>query len=344
MQYKLMVFILAICLLLAMSGCSHRQPRLVQVQLNWLHDPTFAGEYLAAAENRKEIELREGGPGVFPVAEVTSGRAQYAVVGADVFLEALDKDIRSGKDGKLVCVFVDLQRNPVGWVLHPKTASRAGLTPEVARNPRALNAWLFRKLADGSLNIGDKRGTETTSIWVQWSRVHHSPERVKVVPVGFDTGVVLTAPNLAYPVYLNEEPYKLSEKIGKQVIVCDPAYDGVELYGNVVVTSKQYADNNVDAVRRFQSQLRKGWLAAKATPDKATREVSAVYKGVSDRVLQQQLGRTTEFVFHGGQLPGAMDVRQDGRWANTLNALQEADLVSRKLSFTKLQKYLLPPQ
>lgn len=311
----------------------------VSLQLNWLHDPTFAGEYLLAKRPDVQVVIKEGGPNITPIAEVLGGRANMAVVGADIFIQALEKD----KKSELMCFFIDFQRNPVGWVLHPDAAAKAGLSKDV-NTPGELNKWLFAAFSRGAIKPGDKRGTETTSIWVQWKEAHQLPDSVTVVPVGFDSSIVLSSPPLAYPVYLNEEPFKLSETIGRDVVVFDPAADGIELYGNVLVTTRQFAQANPKVIRTLQTALRTSWQQAQADRKIAAGEVSALYKGVSESILEKQISRTLDFVFYGNKQPGAMDVAPDGRWAKTLKALQKADLVGPSVTFETLKEHLLTPE
>jgi hypothetical protein len=311
----------------------------VSLQLNWLHDPTFTGEYLLAKRPEVQIVIKEGGPNITPIAEVLGGRANVAVVGADIFLQALEQD----KKSDLVCFFIDFQRNPVGWVLHPDAAAKAGLSNEV-HTAGELNKWLFAAFSKGAIKPGDKRGTETTSIWVQWKEVHQLPESVTVVPVGFDSSIVLSSPPLAYPVYLNEEPFKLSETIGRDVVVFDPAADGIELYGNVLVTTRQFALANSNVIRALQTALRASWQQAQADRKIAASEVSALYKGVSESILEKQINRTLDFVFYGNKQPGAMDITPDGRWEKTLKALQKADLVGPSVTLETLKNHLVTPE
>jgi len=313
----------------------------ITIQLNWLHDPTFTGEYMITKDKEIPIVIREGGPNIYPIPEVLSGRATVAVIGSDIFLQAIDREISKGNEANIVCFFVDFQRNPVGWILHPKAAEEAGLKNDILSDKKRLNGWLFSKFKDGTLEPGDKRGTETTSIWIQWKKVHSLPENIKVVPVGFDAGIVLSAPKLAYPVYLNEEPFKLSERIGKEVIVFDPAVDGIELYGNVLITKKENIVSKENLIRDLVEKLRFGWESAKKDQSEAIKEVARYYGGVSESVLNKQVDKTLEFVFYGGNQAGEMDISENGRWHQTLLALQEADLVSPKLSFDILKKYLV---
>lgn len=339
------VLSLLICAVVSVTnGCRERHAPQIVIQLNWLHDPTFVAEYLYADSQPARVTVREGGPNISSISAVLTGRATAAVVGADIFLETLDKEIEEHGRGEIVCVAVDLQRNPVGWVMHPDAARRAGLNDQVGHDPARLNQWLFDQVARKRIRVGDKRGTETTAIWVAWRKAHKLPEAIKVVPVGFDASVVLAAPNLVYPVYLNEEPFRLATTVGQPMVVFDPAADGIHLYGNVIVMRRALADSAPGVVRDIQSGLSNAWGRARSDLAGARARVARFYTGVPDTVLAAQLRQTIEFAFYDAATAGGMDTTTAGRWAVTLRALQESGLVGTRLTFETLKKYLVPPE
>ena len=329
-----------LALLLGCGKSSSSKPFVIQ--LNWLHDPTFTGEYLLA-EADSSFQIVQGGPSISPVNEVVSGRADAAVVGADIFLQALDTQAPADSANQLVAIFVDFQRNPVGWVLHPDAAARASF-PSDLTGDRARNAWLFQQFARKAIEPGDKRGTETTAIWLQWRRIHNLPQSITVTPVGFDASIVLSAPMLAYPVYLNEEPYKLAERIGRPPLVFDPATDGISLYGNVLVTTRATIARSPDRIRALQQGLRDGWERAGRERTFARQVVSNRYHGVADSTLARQIDKTLEFAMFGGAQIGGMDTTSTGRWSTTLRSLQEAGTVSSRLTTERVLRHLHPPR
>ncbi len=330
-------------------GCEKRQPAApsspLVVQLNWLHDPTFVAQYILEREPNSNVRVREGGQGVSPVGEVLAGRAHFAIVGADIFLQHLaEEGAESGKSA-LVCIFVDFQRNPVGWVLHPDVGESLGLTQGQAADPRAVAEWVARHISDGSLSVGDKRGTESTAVWLQWRQAMGLPETIGLTPVGYDPSVVLSAPKMLYPVYLNEQPLKLSEKLGRAVVEIDPRVSGVKLYGNVVIARRDFAASNAAIVRDYQTSLRNAWENVRDRPREAAIEVAKRYTGVSAEVVDAQVRRTVEFVFVGtpSRAAGEMDLAEDGLWAQTLQALQTGGSVKPSLTRKQVFASLVPP-
>jgi hypothetical protein len=317
--------------------------RPLRLQLNWFHDPTFAGEYRAAQELRGQLNLLEGGTNISPIQNVKSGLADLAVVGIDIALQAIETDVAKQRSTELRILFAEFQRNPVGWVLHPQVAEKLRAPNLAALSGRQRNDWLFARFRDGSIRPGDKRGTETTAVWERWRQTRQL-SGVKVVPVGFDPAVLLSAPSLAYPVYMNEEPFKLAERIGRPVLIFDPADDGVVLYGNVIVSSASRLRSRGADIDRVLHALRSAWSWVRQNPEATVPVVKPFYGEVSDKVLLAQIRRTCEFVFFSTDDIGAIDSSQGGRLEQTMRALQAAGTVGDKLDMASLQAVLVREQ
>jgi hypothetical protein len=325
------------------GGSSVARSKPLRLQLNWFHDPTFAGEYRAVAENDSALVLIEGGVNVNPIQRLRAGLADAAVVGIDIALKAIESDLKSGEASDIRLIFIDFQRNPVGWVLHPRVARTLGLARPNDVTGRQRNDWLFARFRDRTIRPGDKRGTETSAVWDSW-RKKRQLKGVFVLPVGFDASIVLDAPRLAFPVYLNEEPFKLAERIGEPLIVFDPADDGVALYGNVVITTAAVLQRDGRRINGFASRLGSAWLWVQDHPDSAAMLVRGYYKDVSDSVLIAQIKKTTEFVFFETTTPGKVDLAKTGRLDLTIRALQNAaTLEPNVVSLSSVQLLIVAP-
>ncbi|MCI0427859.1 MAG: ABC transporter substrate-binding protein [Nitrospiraceae bacterium] len=341
-RYLIVALTLLTAAILSFSACSRKEPSpgRVVLQLNWLHDPTFAGHYMWEESAKGQVVIREGGANIAPLAEVMSKRADVAVIGADIFLQRIAESLAGGQEADLTVISVDFQRNPVGWVMHPDAAKAEGLSSVEEMAAQERNQWLFEKAKLGTVSIGDKRGTETTAVWMRWAK-GHGADNVKVVPVGFDASVVLSAPKMAYPVYLNEEPFKLGARIGRPVVLFDPAADNVKLYGNVIVCRREMFDKEPDRVRAIARAIAEGWAAAKADPTKAVQRVMTVYTGVDEAVVRRQVEKTLEFVFDGVSEAGSMDLHSGGRWEETVRTLHEAGVLKAEVPLEHLKKHIL---
>lgn len=328
---------LAMLVFLALTlgiGCrqSTQVPNKVTLQLNWLHDPTFAAHYFIAASQQegRQVSIIEGGANISPLTQVLNGRADVAIVGADIFLRYLDSQLGRNGDSDLVCIFVEFQRNPVGWILYLTDWRDISILPR--GDEKQLNKWIVNQIRHGRIVVGDKRGTETTAVWMKWAKIH-GLDRISVQPVGFDPMIAINSRNLLFPVYLNEEPYKLKEKLrGKpgELIVIDPYIDGVKMYGNVVVARRETLESNPELVVWYVKKLRESWKAIKSDPkafERAVDEVAKYYRDVERSTLKAQVETTMSFVFAGGiEEPGTMS--EEG-WRNTLEGLKEAGIINK---------------
>ncbi len=335
--------LIASSLLFLLFACTKQESEagIVRLQLNWLHDPTFTGEYFLSQSKDVSVRIKEGGPNVFPISELLNNRADVAIIGADIFLKNISNSIDNNESNQLLCFFIDFQRNPVGWILHPEVATELGLDTSLHSSQKQLNSWLFLNLNSSKLEIGDKRGTETTSILLKWKTLHNLDKNIEIVPVGFDASIIMAKPPLAYPVYLNEEPYNLSAKIKKDVIVFDPSADGVNLYGNVLVTTKKFYSENKELITMFSHSLQRSWDFARLNLQTAVKLVSQYYTGIPDSVIQQQIQKTFDFVYFGDVRAGDMDLTSNGRWFQTIEALKNADIISKKLTLELIKDHLV---
>lgn len=320
--------------LLAIVGCSgKRNPAApFSTQLNWLHDPTFAAHY-RLADWDKRYSFKEGGPSVFPIQAVAGRLVDAAICGFDIFA----KFVAGKPESDLRAVFCDFQRNPVGWVLHPQAATAVGIDIAAYDNGDLDERnKLLRAIQRKKLRVGDKVGTETTAILRAWLRKSGLADTASVVPVGFDASLVHSAPPLLFPVYLNEEPFRISEKIGTPLLIVDPVSYGVSMLGNVVVMR---ADHEMTGP--FREGLADAWRWVRGNVDASVTLVSRYYKAVSPQTLKRQIEKTVEFAFQGVSQVGGFDLIQGGRVHRSLEMLQEAKAVSTDLTFEHLQRRIV---
>ncbi|GAB6283075.1 MAG: ABC transporter substrate-binding protein [Ignavibacterium sp.] len=292
------------------SDCSNK----ITLQLNWTDDPTFTGEYIAKEKywflNKLDVTIKQGGIGIDPISMVLSKKADYAIVGADKALIA----ISDNKPIKIIAV--DLQRNPVGWI--------------VRKEMKILNFDDIKNRDD--IILGDKAGTEISAILSLI--IKREQLKIKPKPVGFDFSYFIANPNVIYPVYLNEEPVKaeLVHKIGINEI--DPSLQvngNIKLYGNVIITHKEKLDSCKNQVDNFIKGLSSGWDFAKGNKDNA---LSIVLKYVKNdkEYVRQTMERTINFAtnMYGNPVPaGHMEY---SAWENTISLLKEANLLNKEIN------------
>ena len=288
----------------------------IRVQLNWINDPTFTGEYVALdkfwLKKKLNVAVNQGGLGIDPIAMIVAKKADYAVVGADKALIAISNK------APISIISIDLQRNPVGWIARPE-----------------LKVTQFKDLRNRSdLILGDKAGTEVSSILrVILKRLKLND--LEPQAVSFDFSYFLARENAIYPVYLNEEPFRARILHKLNTIEIDPGSEengAVRLYGNVIITHESTANLCSDLNHAFISGLNEGWGYAITNPKEATSIVNKYVKENED-YISESVKRTLFYAtdYYGIKVPqGHMDI---GSWRDTINVLKDADLILDNINY-----------
>ncbi len=294
--------------------------RPLGLQLNWTLNPTFSGEYLALdrgfwLEEGLDVQMQAGGSGVDPVATVVARKADFAVVGADKAVVAF------GNGAPLRVVAVDLQRNPVGWIV--RSEARVGSVKDL--------------LDRGDLILGDKTGTETTAILQLMLRRMGLSDKIASQDVEFGLEYFFQNKNVVYPVYLNEEPFR-ARGAGVQITEIDPSEPengAVRLYGNVLIAHRSLVEEQEPTVKGFVSGLRRGWEFAWRSRDESL-QILRKRPEFDTETLDAVFDRSVEFASsaYGYRVPpGRMDI---SRWREAVATLQEGGLVQNDIDINEL--------
>ena len=125
MKRALVIFTTVFLILFSLAACASNTtpavaPEDVTMQLKWIHQAQFAGFYTAAEkgfykDEKIDITLSPGGVGVDILDQVTSGRAQVGLIGAE-------KVIVAHAEGLQVKAFATTyRRNPFCLVSLPES-------------------------------------------------------------------------------------------------------------------------------------------------------------------------------------------------------------------------------
>ena len=313
----LLALIISITMACTPKSSDCRNPNNVTLQFNWTDDPTFTGEYVAKErfwmKEKLYVTLQLGGVGIDPIAMVVSKKVDYAVVGADKALIA----ISNGAPIRIVSV--DLQRNPVGWIVRQE-----------------LKILTFDDLAGKSnITLGDKSGTEVSAILQLILKRRNL--NIKPKAVSFDFSYFIANNDVVYPVYLNEEPFRATYINKLRIAEIDPALDengGIKLYGNVIVSHKDRVDQCPDQVRKLVEGIKFGWQFYKTNREETLAIVSKYVK-LEPTYLQKSVERTVEYAttMYGRSVPaGHMEYTA---WENTVRTLKEAGLITKDIDLNQ---------
>lgn len=293
--------------------------RRFSTQFNWLHDPTFIAQYRLLQLSNGSM-VREGGAAISPVSIAESKGADFAICGIDLYLKYLAAARRSGVKPRLRAFFCDMVKNPVGWVLSPDQARAIGVDVQRLNvGDPVERAKVISALSSGRIRIGDKVGTETTAILETWLHRLGLDSRVKPISVGFDAAIVADNPPLLFPVYTNEEPFKLEKTIGRPVAIIDPSAEGVRLYGNIIITS---LDTPQEYIQSYTALLTESWEWVRGNVDAAVTLLAQYYKDVPPGLMRKQVEKTLQLAFGDqSKKTGSFDIAKGGMLEQSLQTL-----------------------
>jgi TolB-like protein/ABC-type nitrate/sulfonate/bicarbonate transport system substrate-binding protein len=288
-------------------------PSKIKFLLNWIHDPTFTGEYIAFEKYWEQhgltCDIIQGGVGINPISLVENKVVDYAIVGSDKALIAISNNM------PIKIVSVDQQRNPVGWVV---------------RSDLGINSFKDL-LGREDVILGDKSGTEISSILqLILKKMNYS---LYPQAVNFDFDYFLANENVMYPVYLNEEPEKAKIIYNLNITEIDPSEDingGIKLYGNVLIVHNDKFENHLDEVLTIRDGIIYGWEFAFNNPSEAVRIVNKYVKH-DEKYVKAVMQRSISFANNKyGEIvhPGHMD---KNTWEKTINVLTKAGILKRPI-------------
>ncbi|MAC46507.1 MAG: hypothetical protein CMI12_06605 [Oceanospirillum sp.] len=234
----------------------------VTLQLLWTHQFEFAGFYAAQElgfyrEEGFEVLLKPLVPGMNPVEEVVSGRADFGVSNSEVIL-ALSQ-------GQPVSLLANLFKHSPLVVLarrdsairHPKDLHQKRLmTSELDLH----SAEISYMLASESVDLG------------KIYRYEHNYE-VKDLLLGHVD---------AMTAYITNQPFQLQEQ-GVDYVVIDPANYGADFYSNTLFTHALEAQNNPERVEAFRRASIRGWRYALDHPHEMVEIIQTKYPSNKSR-------------------------------------------------------------
>lgn len=229
---------LSACILGLISLVSLARAEPVVIQLKWLHQFQSAGYYAALeqgyfSDEGLDVVLRERDPAADVVDQVLRGEAHYGVADSILFLHQ--------SRGEAVVIVAALFQHAGGAII---TMGDSGLT-----RPRDL---IGRRLAfyDNDTDGSDSLAMLADQGILQAGLIRRSWDRRLIDLVRGDVDAV--------SVYVTNEPYVLREQ-GYSVNIISPRHYGFDLYGDMLFTSSDEAQNNPRRVEAIRRAVLRGW-------------------------------------------------------------------------------------
>lgn len=216
------------------------------LRLKWVYSAGFGGAIMAAndglfLQHGVDVQLREGGPGIDPVASVAAGTDKFGIIGADQFLMA----VAQGRP--LVAIALENRNTFAAYIT---------LDPAI-RSVRDFPGRLIGRMPDDTYTV----------VRAMLIKAGISPDSIKWQPVTFDMSPLLDGRIAAYPAYVVNQPPRLA-LMGRWFRLLRPVDEGIHFAGNVYFTTRAVVNESPATVQGFVNGLLDGWTAARANPDR----------------------------------------------------------------------------
>lgn len=277
--------------------------QVIDVQLRWKHQFQFAGYYAAIAqgyyrEEGLEVHLHEGGPGITPVEEVLSGRAQYGEANSELLYARLH-----GKP--LVALAVIFQHSPS--VLLARADKGVRTAHDLIGKPVMLmdaqtDADFLAMFRHEGIDLG----------------------KLQLLPSSYNVHDMVSDKVTAFNSYLTNEPFYLQEH-GVDYNIISPVTYGVDFYSDIMFTSQVEINEHPERAEAFRRASLRGWRYAMDNPEQVIDLLLNQYSVEKTRAHLQFEARTMRALV----LPDLIEIghMNPGRWQRMAEAFLELGMV-----------------
>ena len=244
-----------LCVLVSCVGVPAQAAQPVVVQLNWKHQFEFAAFYAAERQGYYkaaglEVRIVEGGPGVDVVKEVVEGRADFGVG-----TSALVVDRARGQP--VVVLATMMQHSPVALLASKVVGVQSVL--DLAGRPVSI----------------DPHTRDEIEAFLRASGL--PSEQIQLVDQSdWTLGPLEAGKVAAEAVYLSNEPFLIRGR-EHQFLLLTPRSAGIDLFGNMLFTSRSAVAARPEVVAAFREATLRGLVYALAHPDELTDQIMDGY-------------------------------------------------------------------
>ncbi|MCP4692714.1 MAG: ABC transporter substrate-binding protein, partial [Desulfobacterales bacterium] len=220
-------------------------PRVITLQLPWLHQFQFAGYYAAVEQGYYEdagfmVNIKEGRPGVSAVKEVVSGRANYGAARGELLLHRL-------RGEPIVVLAAFFQHSAIIFL----TKRSSGIN-----HPQDMVGRKVMLL----------EGDDAAEHIAMFLNEGVSPDQIDIIRSSYDIEDLIQGKTDVFNAYSTNEPYLLQKKDIPATIIKPITY-GIDFYGDCLFTSETECKKFPDRVKLFREASIRGWEYALDHPE-----------------------------------------------------------------------------
>lgn len=254
-MHRLLVLVLVILLVACGGPASQQVPnggpevRNVSMRLQWFAQFQFAGYIVAKVkgyynEVGLDVTINPGGPDLVSLPLVASGADTFGSTGADTVLIAREQGI------PVVALATWFQASPVAFMVH----NDSGIASPQDFAGRTVGMF-----------YGDNVETEYRALL---AATGVDRKKIKEVPGDFSLTPFLERRVDVWPVYATDQPNTARTEGAEVDLILARDY-GVQLMGDVLFTTEEFASENPRTVHAFVEATLRGWEDALNNPDAA---------------------------------------------------------------------------
>ncbi|WP_298821668.1 ABC transporter substrate-binding protein [Chloroflexus sp.] len=275
----------------------------VTMRLQWLPQFQFAGYLVAEARGYYRdaglsVTILPGGPDAVPLPLVATGADTFGSTGADTVLISREQGI------EVVALATWFQASPVAFMVHRDSG---------IRSPQD---FVGRRVG---MFYGDNVETEYRALL---AATGVDPASVNEIPGDYSLAPFLERQADVWPVYATDQPYT-ARAAGADIELIVARDYGVELMGDVLFTTAEFARNNPNTVRAFVQATLRGWEEALTDPAAAIDIILARSPDFDRGHLEFEATETIKLLRYGigAQCVGASDRQLWAKEAELLRSL-----------------------
>ncbi|MFT8243603.1 ABC transporter substrate-binding protein [Roseomonas sp. BN140053] len=280
-------------------------PTKIRLITSWFAQAEHGGHYQAKATGLYEragldVEIKMGGPQVNPTQLMLGGEADIIMGYPLQVLKAQEQNL------PVVAIGTSFQFDLVGLMTHDDVPNIAAL-----KNHRILIA----------------NSTRTT--WWPWLKNRFGFTDGSAAPYTFNLQPFLVDRNTAVQSYVTSEPFEAAQQ-GAKVKFFLLADDGYPPYGNTLMTTRPFLQNNAEALRRFLQVTAEGWKSyVTGDPAPGNALIQADNPRMTSDRIAYAIGKLREIKALEGHGPDAAAIctMNEASWEKTRDFMVGADLL-----------------
>lgn len=275
MRYDLICIFLVGSLFLSSCTQPEASPTAtpIKVQLKWLHQAQFAGNYVAIEkgfykEKNLDVTLIPFNfEDKLPIQKVEDKDVKFAITGADELILAKAQN----KAPHVKAIAVIYQINPVTLY----SLKESGIDSPEDFIGKTVG---IERASDGTdINIG-------ILYYAMMKKVNVDRQNVTEVTIGYDATELLAGETDVSSGYITNEPQQAIEA-GYEINLIKPSDYGVDMYADVIIVNQDTIDENPALVKDFLDATLQGWEYALENQEEA---VNITLRYAIDRTIPHE--------------------------------------------------------